>query len=274
MVSLRQHSGSRGIHTEEAGVRMVRVVVTGVFLLGLGATCAENAQESGTGGAGGTPPFDGSGDTEAASCVVDPDAASCAAEQAALIAFVKANKGCTTDADCVFVPVRSIVREVCPSPNEFADAGGGFYLNATHDQAELDKLAKTLDACLPPPPPITCGISPSTATCWHGQCDGTFDIGSKAKCLSDLGGESACVKCACGMCNASCQGVVVLPIVLCAMKAGCLGTPKCDPKCDPGSPDFPCKEVMTETGSGFYDACNRCIADWQCTPDCAAGKAP
>lgn len=236
-----------------------RTWVVGVFLAGLGASCGDNAQEPGTGGAGGTSPVDGSSDA---------DAPICAAEQTALIAFVKANKDCAVDGDCVFVPVRSVVREVCPSPSEGGDAGGGFYLNAAHDQSELGKRGMALDACLPPPPANTCGISPSPAICWYGQCNEKLNMGTKTQCLSDLGGQSACTKCACGLCVSSCDGAVERPVVLCALKAGCLGTAKCDPT----SPEFPCKTEMAEAGGGSYKYCNACIADWQCATDCAGGK--
>ncbi|MBK7585964.1 MAG: hypothetical protein IPI67_37985 [Myxococcales bacterium] len=239
--------------------RIARIWVAGVFLAVLGASCGDNAKEPGPGGVGGTSPLDGS---------AEADAAICATEQWDLIAFVKANKACTADADCVFVPVRSVVREVCPSPSEEADAAGGFYLNAAHDQVELDTLAKALDACLPPPPPYACGISPSPPVCWHGQCFGKFDVESKTPCLADLGGENACTQCACGTCIYDCQGLLERPVVLCAIKAGCLGTAQCDPF----SPDFPCKKEMAETGGGTYRYCNNCIADWQCAADCAAGK--
>ena len=182
----------------------------------------------------------------------------CAAEQAALMTFVQANKSCVTDTDCVFVAAESPWNESCGPVY-----AGVLYVNASHDQAEMGKLIAALDACLPKLSP--CNMSPFPPVCWHGQCTGYIDIAPKTQCLTDLGGESACTKCACGPCNPSCDGILARPVIQCAMKAGCLGTPACDP----GSPDFPCKDAMAETGGGQYVYCNECIGAWQCSAVCA-----
>ena len=264
--------------TKAGTVRLARIPFVCSLALGLGSSCDDEAVAgrpdagaagvAGLGGGGGAPSGGGGGSGGSAgapdsSADADGSVDACAAEQAAVIAFVKANKGCAADTDCVFVKAESRVQELCPSPHY----AGGFYLNAVHDKAEYAKLASALDACLPPLPP--CNISPVPAVCWHGQCEadaGTND--AKTECLSDLGGETACTKCACGLCDSACMGLPVLPVLLCALKAGCLGTPKCDP----ASPDFPCKAVLDASPGANFHWCNDCIADWQCTADCAAGK--
>ena len=251
-------------------VRLASIPFVGALALGLGSSCDDGAvagrPDAGAAGAaglgGGGGGSGGSAGAPDSSADADGSVDACAAEQAAVIAFVKANKGCAADTDCVFVKAESRVQELCPSPHY----AGGFYLNAAHDKAEYAKLTSTLDACLPPLPP--CNMSAFPAACWHGQCEGNIDLDFKTQCLSNLGGETACTKCACGLCDSACMGLPVLPVLLCALKAGCLGTPKCDP----ASPDFPCKEALAETGGGSYQLCNDCIADWQCTADCAAGK--
>ncbi|MCC6663123.1 MAG: hypothetical protein IT375_05220 [Polyangiaceae bacterium] len=258
-------------------VRFARIPFVGALALGLGSSCDDEAVAgrpdagaagvAGLGGGGGAPSGGGGGSGGSAgapdsSTDADGPVEACAAEQATVIAFVKANKGCAADTDCVFVKAESRVQELCPSPHY----AGGFYLNAAHDKAEYAKLTSTLDACLPPLPP--CNMSAFPAVCWHGQCESNLDLAFKTQCLSDFGGESACTKCACALCSNWCWDVLANPVILCAIKAGCLGTPKCDP----ASPDFPCKEALAETGGGSYQLCNDCIADWQCTADCAAGE--
>ncbi len=250
-------------------VRAVRISAVCLLLAGVGSSCDGNvagepdagaAGAAGFGGSDGAPGGGGGGALDG-SADADGPLGACAAEQAALIAFVKANKACTADADCVFVSAESGIQELCPSQHIQA---GGFYLNASHAKAEFEKLANALDACLPPL--LQCNLSPFPAVCWHGQCEG--GLSGKTQCLSDLGGESACTKCACGPCASACRGLPERPVVLCALKAGCLGTPKCDP----ASPAFPCKEILANSPGETYHYCNECIADWQCAADCAAGK--
>jgi hypothetical protein len=137
----------------EAMVRAVRISAVCLLLAGVGSSCDGNvagepdAWAAGAGGGGALSGGGGGAGALDSSADADGPVGACAAEQAALIAFVKANKGCTADPDCVFVSAESGIQELCPS--QYIQAGG-FYLNASHPKAEFEKLASALDACLPP----------------------------------------------------------------------------------------------------------------------------
>ena len=190
-----------------------------------------------------------------------PDAAlKCQAEQAKLVAFVKASKSCTQDSDCVHVPSRSDIREHC---------SGGVYGQCGYDKTEFSELESEVYACLGPESGA-CAEYPLAPLCWTGTCvSSAYGTDTRDSCLAQHGGETPCRLCFCGLCFPLCQSECV-PLFECARAAGCLGAPACDPS----SPGFPCQSVLQDAASypaivEQYKGALACLADWQCLDLCA-----
>ncbi len=214
---------------------------------------------SSAGGAGGT------GATACGSGGYGNEAGKCLGEQASMITFVKANKSCGADQDCVFVYSRSDIRDHC---------SGGFYLSKSYDQTEYGQLEAAVAACLGPDTNY-CAATPYPAACWRGMCvpGGGLPLSARDECVAKSGSDDACALCACGLCsasacwsNAGCQALAA-----CARGAGCLGQ-ACG---DPTSSNFPCPNELAQAGCASspqvsnYFHLNQCLVSWQCAAACA-----
>jgi hypothetical protein len=240
-----------------------RAVVLSIGL-GLASSCASDGAEKpvqaggtagsstggGAGGGAGTSWWDASDDP-------------CRAKETALVAFVQGNRACEQDADCTYVPSDAEIREHC---------AGGFYMNAGYDPDAMSKLEAAL---CPSGAGGACALSPFPALCWHGMCikdvtgPGLVDL-----CVAELGGPTLCTTCVCYFGGSCDEYSLCLPILECALAAGCLGSASCDP----AHPDFPCKDEVEALGGvnahgpQNYARINVRMGQWQCAGACAAGN--